>query len=88
MTVKSLLDLEIAEASIGLDDDPLKFWRESKSKYPLLRPVANKYLGFLRRKLLAHLRQHSAGTNNVVPEKRRRLTPLRVEQLVFLQETL
>ncbi|CAH0380777.1 unnamed protein product [Bemisia tabaci] len=35
MTVKSLLDLELshysAEASIGLDDDPLKFWREIKS---------------------------------------------------------
>nr|XP_018913333.1 PREDICTED: zinc finger BED domain-containing protein 1-like [Bemisia tabaci] len=90
MSVKSLLDLELghyfAEAPIGLDDDPLKFWRESRSKYPLLRPVAKKYLGIPASQCACE-RQNSTGTN-VVTARRRRLTPLHVEQLVFLHENL
>ncbi len=80
------IDLYRREASIPLSCCPLKWWRENRSKYPLLSPLAKAYLSIPATSVPSERVFSTAG--DIVTAKRSQLLPEIVDMLIFLKKNM
>ncbi len=80
------IDLYRREASIPLSCCPLKWWRESCSKYPLLSPLAKAYLSIPATSVPSERVFSTAG--DIVTAQRSQLLPEIVDMLIFLKKNM
>lgn len=71
-----------AEELVDPDDDPLKWWKENRKKYPLLSRVCKKYLAIPDTSSPSERLFSRAG--NITTPLRNCLKPDKVDILIFL----
>ncbi|KAF1316579.1 Electron transfer flavoprotein beta subunit, partial [Globisporangium splendens] len=71
-------------ASVGIDQDPLSWWKSHTGKFPILAKLARKWLGCVATSVPSE-RAFSTG-GNTVTAKRCSLSPDLVRDLVFISE--
>lgn len=64
------------------DEDPLKWWKENSNLYPEVSKLAKKYLSIVATSVQCERLFSEAG--NITSKKRSRLSPDRVNNLLFL----
>ncbi len=80
------IDLYRREASIPLSCCPLNWWRENRSKYPLLSPLAKAYLSIPATSVPSERVFSTAG--DIVTAQRSQLLPEIVDMLIFLKKNM
>ena len=78
------MELYKTEQLLELDSDPLQWWHERMSIYPIMCKLAQKTFSFVATSVPSERLFSSAG--NVITEKRSCLTPEHADQLIFLFE--
>lgn len=83
-TVSAILEMRqyAEEQLLPLKEDPLKWWKKRMLVYPNLSKMARKYLGIVATSVPSERIFSKAG--ELVSEKRNRLNPEHVQQILFL----
>jgi hypothetical protein len=74
----------LKEPVLGIREDPLKWWRDNRSRYPVLERLARKYLCIQATSVPTERVWSTAG--NVLTARRSSLHPLNLECLVLIHE--
>ena len=83
---RSELDLYLKSPTLNMDSCPLTWWKQEKSRLPMLSSVARKFLCICATSVSSE-RIFSTG-GNIVTDHRTCLKPNKVDQLVFLAKNL
>ena len=80
------LNAYLAEPCIGPNSDPLDYWRCHEEQYPVLKVLARKFLCMQCTSVPSERLFSTAGL--IVSERRSRLQPSKVQQLLFLNKNI
>jgi hypothetical protein len=80
------VDSYLSLPTLGMNEDPCKWWKENCQIYNYLAPLARVYLGVPATEVESERVFSSAG--NVVNERRRSLRQENISELVFLHHNL
>lgn len=79
-------DYTYSEEKIAMDVDPLEFWRVKRLTYPKLAALTRKYLSPPSTSVSSE--RLFSSTGNICSDKRSRLSPEKLEMLVYLAKNL
>ncbi|XP_063234924.1 E3 SUMO-protein ligase ZBED1-like [Bacillus rossius redtenbacheri] len=84
--VENEVETFLQESVINRTDDALAWWKNNKTRFPRVAPVAQHYLGIPATSVASERLFSKAG--QVVTVKRQNLSPKTIEKLVFLHDNL
>lgn len=77
------IDRYQSEKGIPITADPLKWWKENGSRYPILSLMARKYLGIPATSVPCERLFSTAGM--IITKQRARMTPGTCEMMIFMK---
>jgi hypothetical protein len=81
VSLEAIVDAYLQEPGIAMEDDPLMYWKQKQSMWPLLATLARKYLT-IPPAFVTSGRLFSIAAD-IVTDKRNRLNADKVEMLLF-----
>ncbi len=79
-------DTYLQEVGLGIDDNPLIWWKHNFNRFPYLAQIARQYLAIPATSAPAERIFSAAGL--IVSDRRARLKPTIVDQLLFLNKNM
>jgi hypothetical protein len=81
VSLEAIVDAYLQEPGIAMEDDPLMYWKQKQSMWPLLETLARKYLAIPPASVTSG--QLFSIAADIVTDKRNRLNADKVEMLLF-----